>query len=351
MNRQRVRLKDVAEQVGLSVAAVSMALSGNPRIGAETAAEVRRVADELGYVTNVAGRALRASQTGAIALIVPNTSQHVLDHAYFLHVLTGINEVTTEHDAQLLLSTNSDEFQGEVAYDRVMRAGWVDGAIVTSAAIGDPGVLNLTQNGMPVVLLGRYPELPHAVTVGIDDRAASKAITSHLIRDHGRKALVHISGPLQHRSAKDRKDGFIDACEEFGVQGTVLQGDYEEKAGYELVQDLPRGSFDALVSANDEMAFGAIVRFREEGIDVPEEVAVVGFDDFSVSRVATPSITTVRVPVVAMAREATRLLIDLVGGNGGVPSHTELPVEIVPRESCGCAAADLRISKFKEERN
>jgi DNA-binding LacI/PurR family transcriptional regulator len=334
--RSAVTLRDIAERVGVSVSAVSMALADHPRIGAETKSRVLRAAEELGYVTNAAGRALRVNRVGAVALIVPNTSQHVFGHAYFLHVLTGVNEAANQADVQLLLSTNPDELHGEVAYDRVMRAGWVDGAIVTSAAANDPGISHLVSNGMPVVLLGRFPELPDAVSVGIDDVAASCDATEHLITVHGRRKLVHLSGPLAHRSAMDRRDGFLAACQAHDVDPIVVEGDYSEESGALAAGGLDLAAIDGLVAANDEMAFGAMGALAARGADVPDDVAVIGFDDFGLSRVTTPSISTVHVPTVDMASLATRQLVQLVAGERPAEPHTVVPVHLVLRQSCGC---------------
>lgn len=334
--RASVTLKDIAEQVGVSISAVSMALADHPRIGEETKARVIKAAAELGYVTNAAGRALRLNRVGALALIVPNTSQHVFGHAYFMHVLTGVTQATNEADVQLLLSTNPDEIHGEVAYDRVMRAGWVDGAIVTSAAADDPGVRHLVSNGMPVVLLGRFPELPDAVSVGIDDIQASRLVTEHLIEAHGCRRLVHLSGPLNHRSAQDRRDGFVAACVAHGLEPVIREGDYSEASGALGVRHLDPAGCDGLVAANDEMAFGAMSALAERGVHVPSDVAVVGFDDFGLSRVTSPSITTIRVPTIDMAALATRLLLGLVAGSRPSDLRTVLPVDLVPRKSCGC---------------
>ncbi|TXK19752.1 LacI family DNA-binding transcriptional regulator [Homoserinibacter sp. GY 40078] len=338
-NGRPVTLREVAEASGLSVSAVSMALQDHPRIGRESKERVRRVAAELGYVANSAGRALRARRADAVAVIVPNTSQHVFGHAYFMHVLTGVNDVVIEHDAQLVISTNPDESHGAAAYERVMRSGYVDGAIVTSASIDDPGITRLVASGLPVVLLGRFPHLPEAVSVGVDDRAAERLATEHLIREHGRTDLVHLSGPLDHQTAIDRRDGFLDAVEEAGVSGRVLEGDFSEESGHRLGRVLATTRFDGLVASNDEMAFGAMTELAAAGCRIPDDLVIVGFDDFGLSRVTNPSITTIHVPAESMARLAAEQLFDLVSGSGITGErHAVLPVELVPRGSCGCTA-------------
>jgi DNA-binding LacI/PurR family transcriptional regulator len=339
--RRSVTLRDVANEVGLSVSAVSMALQDHPRIGADAKLRVQAAADRLGYVANTAGRALRARQAGAVALVVPNTGQHVFGHPYFMRVLDGVTSVANANDLHVLISTNPDEQHGRVAYDRVLRSGSVDGAILTSAAIDDRNIDRIVRAGLPIVLLGRYPYLRDAVSVGIDDRAAERRLTEHLILEHGRRHLVHISGPLDHQAGVDRRDGFVEACAAHGTRGTVIEGDFSEGAGAaatgRVLGDMPET--DGIVAANDEMALGAMVVLRSAGRRVPVDLSLVGFDDFGISRVTTPSITTVHVPAERMARLATERLLDLVRGRTLSPedAHTVLEVDLVRRDSCGCA--------------
>jgi DNA-binding LacI/PurR family transcriptional regulator len=291
--------------------------------------------EELGYVTNAAGRALQTRRAGAVALIVPNTSHHVLGHAYFMHVLTGVNEAALERSVQLVLATNADEQNGQAAYDRVLRSGSVDGAIVTSAAAADPGIEHLANSNLPVVLLGRYPHLPEAVSVWTDDVAGSQAATAHLVQQHGRRRLLHISGPLDHRSAIDRRDGFFLACRESGIEPMVLEGDYSEESGAAAVDRLAGAPVDGIVAANDEMAYGALRTLQARGISLPDQVSLIGYDDFGLSRVTTPGISTVHVPAGELARIAAEQLFLLLDGGHPVRSTT-LPVHLELRQSCGC---------------
>ncbi|WIE65085.1 LacI family DNA-binding transcriptional regulator [Curtobacterium sp. MCLR17_036] len=336
-----VTLKDVAAAVGVTSAAASMALSGHERISERTRAAVKQAADELGYVPSSAGRALRSQRADAVALIVPNSSTHVFGHLYFMHVLTGMSTAANAHDAQVIVSTNADTSSGSVAYERVMRSRTADGAIVTSAAIDDDHVQTLVASGLPVVLIGNYPHLDRAVSVGIDDVAATERLVEHLVTVHGRRRLLHVTGTLDHQTGIDRRDGFLRAADEHGLTDvTVVEGDLSEASGAAAVeQALASGAdHDGIVFANDDMAVGGLRVLRRAGVRVPEDVSVVGFDDFGLARVTTPGITTVRVPAEEMGRIATERLFDLVDRR--TPSttgqHTELPVEVVLRGSCGC---------------
>lgn len=325
-----VTLRDVAREDGtLSVSAVSMALHDHPRIGTESKIRVRQAVADLGYFANSAGRALRVRRAGAVALIVPNTSQHVFGHAYFMHVLTGVTDVAKEHDCQLVISTNPGERHGQAAYARVTRSGSFDGAIVTSAAANDDNIDRLVRTGLPVVLLGSFPRLSDAITVGVDDRAAGRLATEHVMREHGRRSLVHVSGPLDHQTAADRRDEFVETCAAYGVSGTIIEGDFSEESGRAAAGAILAlgGDVDGLVVANDEMAFGVMTALIEAGVDVPRQISIIGFDDFGLSRVTTPSISTVHVPAERLARLATERLLAIVDGTGvdRKDAHTVLP--------------------------
>ncbi|WP_375387646.1 LacI family DNA-binding transcriptional regulator [uncultured Amnibacterium sp.] len=340
-----VTLKDVAERVGVTPAAVSMALSGSTRISTSTADRIRETAAQLGYVPSSAAKALRSHRSGAIALIVPNSTQHVFGHAYFMHVLTGVSSAANERDVQVLVSTSASEASGLTAYERVMRSRTADGAIVTSAAIGDPNIERLAASGLPIVLLGNYPELPRTTSVGWDDVGASRAATTHLLREHGRRRLLHVTGPLDHQTAVDRRDGFLAAVRAAGLEAdaSVVEGDFSERSGFDALAGLRFGSagFDAVVFANDDMAFGGLQSLRRQGLQVPEDVALIGFDDFGLSRTTDPGITTMHVQAEEVARIAAERLFALVDAPQSDATRDDLPVTLIRRGSCGCPRQDV----------
>jgi LacI family transcriptional regulator len=336
-----VTLTHVASLVGVSPSAVSMALADHPRIGATTKERVRAAAQQLGYVTNSAGRALRAQTSGSIALVVPNTARHVFGHAYFMHLLVGVTDVSNERDFHVIIATNPDEQRGVAAYERVLRSRAADGAIVASAAVTDRHLNRLVDSGLPVVLLGRFPHLPDAVSVGVDDVTAAAQATEHLIKDHQARHVVHISGPMDHQSAIDRYEGFRQALTAHGLPHPrkVLTGDYSEESGRLAAHRLldSQEKFDAVFAANDEMAYGAMVELHAGGRNVAADVRLMGYDDFGLSRLTSPSISTMRVPAEELARLATERLFALIAGS--TPDgerHTTLPVDLVRRGSCGC---------------
>ncbi|MCA1221006.1 LacI family DNA-binding transcriptional regulator [Streptomyces sp. 8L] len=337
--RAGVTLKDVATAVGISQSAVSMALSDHPRISEPRKRAVRAAAARLGYVPNSAGRALRAGRAESIAMVVPQTGRHVFGHPYFMHLLVGVTAEANARDAALMVSTNHDETHGVAAYERVLRSQAASGAIVASASVSDPNVNRMVDAALPVVLIGRFPHLPHAASVGVDEVAGAAAVTRHLVRDHGLTRIAHISGPLDHQTAVDRYEGFRGALAASGrpCTHTLAVGDFSEESGRAGARQVLDSMADlqAVFAANDEMAYGAMLEIRSRGLRVPEDVALAGYDDFGVSRLTTPGITTVRVPARDLGRRAAAVLFGLLDGAPPEPLHTVLPFDLVLRESCG----------------
>lgn len=313
-----------------------MALRGDPKITAETTERVRAAALEIGYVANAAARNLRQQRAGAIAVVVPQSGHHVFGHAYFMCLLQGINDVANERDSVVMISTNADEEHGVAAYERILRSGRSDGVIVASAALGDPYVENVSRSGVPMVLVGDDRSQTGVSTVGIPDAEAAFEATRHLIDVHGHVAIAHISGPVDHQTGRDRLTGFSDAMGRNYDERLVRTGRYDEPSGGEAMASLLASDVDftAVFCANDEMAYAAMERARAAGLAVPGDLAIVGFDDFGLARVVSPSLTTVSVPAAEMGRSATDLLFGLI--EGGRSQHRLVKTELIPRQSCGC---------------
>ncbi|MFI5733330.1 LacI family DNA-binding transcriptional regulator [Kribbella sp. NPDC051587] len=262
--------------------------------------------------------------------MVPNTSDHTFGHLYFMHVLTGLAKVAGRYGSQVIVST-SDGPTG-TAYERVLQSQSADGVIVTSAAVDDPNMAALIASGLPAVLIGNSSG---AISVGIDDVTASETITRHLIDVHACQHLLHVTGTLDHQAGIDRQHGFLQAVHAAGIESSVVEGDLSEPSGAAAVDHLPP-SVDGIVFANDDMAVGALRVLQARGIAVPDQIRLVGFDDFGLSRLTTPTITTVTVPAEEMARLATETLFTLINGQHTPPTQTHLPVTYTHRHSCGC---------------
>jgi DNA-binding LacI/PurR family transcriptional regulator len=254
-----------------------------------------------------------------------------------MQLLVGLSEVLNARGASLLVSTNPDERHGVVAYERVLRSKAGDGAIVASAAVDDVNVLRLVDSGLPVVLVGHYPAIADAVSVAVTDVEGARAVTEHLRLSHGLKNIAHISGPMNHQTSIDRLAGFRAGLGRGAGKALVVAGDFGEESGRQATRELldKQPGLQAIFAANDEMAYGALLELRSRGLRVPGDIALVGYDDFGVSRLTTPALTTVSVPASEVGRRAATRLLDLIEGIAQVGQET-LPVTLTVRESCGC---------------
>ena len=312
-----------------------MALRDHRRISEEARARVQAAATELGYVRNAAGQALREQRAGAIALVVPNTGHHVFSHPYFMHLLEGVNEAANQRDAVVMISTSQDKEHGVAAYERILRSRRTDGAIVASAAVDDPNVKRMATSGLPIVVIGEWGAGAGVSSVALPDRLAAAALCRHLVEAHGHEGIAHISGPVEHQTGRDRLAGYRDVV---GADPTALvrHGAYDEHSGVEAMTSMldDGEKFSAVFCANDEMAYGALQAARTRGVRVPEELAIVGFDDFGLARVLDPPLTTIRAPAREMGRRAAEFLFEVIDGDQ--PRHAVVEVDMVLRRSCGC---------------
>lgn len=336
MTTKQATIKDVASAAGVSTAAASMALRGRGRISDATRDRIKSAATDLGYVGNAAARTLRGNAADAIAVVVPNTGQHVFGHIYFMQLLQGVNEEANRRDAVVMISTNDDLEHGVAAYERILRSGRADGAIIASAALDDADVARMAESGLPMVVVGEVEGLTNVTTIKMPDRMAAAELCRHLVETHDRRRIAHIAGPVAHQTGRDRLAGFRDVLDDTPPD-LVCEGDYSKESGAAGMRELLATGepFDALFCANDEMAYGAMSVAEAAGLRLPGDLAVVGFDDFGLAEVTRPALTTVRVPARRMGRLAAERLFGAIEGRAA-DDVVVVDVELVVRQSCGC---------------
>ena len=339
--QRRQSLGDVARLAGVSLTTASVALSGSPGVAAATRRRVEQAAEQLGYVPDSAGRSLRSRRAGALAVVVPHSTRHFFSHPVLVDLLEGVMSVANEQDLITIVSTSATEEDEETAYNRVARGRRADGLIVFSAAATDVHPAQLARAGYPVVIIGRAPLMPNVHSVGLDDVGGGYAATRHLIEVHGTHRIAHISGPLRHQSAVDKRDGYVAALRDAGLTISPrlqVEGDYTEQSGWKAALELLAhlGTFEAVFCANDQMAMGAQQALQEAGAYGPGGIHLVGYDDHPLSQFTRPALTTVAADLVNVGREAAVRLLRLMGGEDVMPPHALLPTRLVVRGSCGC---------------
>ncbi len=336
VTRERPTLEAVARRAGVSRATVSRVVNGSTTVAVAIREAVHQAVAELGYVPNQAARSLVTQRTESIALILPETANRVFsDDLFFPAVIRGVSMELEAADKQLVLMMAGSA----ASHDRVERyamAGHVDGVMFASMHGADPLPGALARLGIPVVCSGR-PMTPAEFPVpyvDVDHVGGVSQAVRHLIGT-GHRRIATIAGPQDMIAGIDRLTGYRDTLREAGLAERVDFGDFTRESGLRamrrLLADDPR--LDAVFVASDMMAHGALQALKDAGRRVPADVAVVGFDDFEISRLSDPPLTTVRQPVVDMGRTMARQMLGLVNGKHDVPDAVVLPTELVVRAS------------------
>ncbi|WP_338089855.1 GH1 family beta-glucosidase [Nonomuraea basaltis] len=326
---KRPTLETVAARAGVSRATVSRVVNGEASVSPVAREAVLRVVRELGYVPNAAARSLVTRRTNAIALVlsVPRQGGDQLTAAvaqYVTSLLEGAGKQIT-----LMLADTAESHRRIVQH---VEARLVDGVVLLPPDRGDTLAERLSRTGVPIVLLGKPAIASMVPYADVDNAGGAQAATQHLL-SRGRRRIGMICGPLDLVAMQDRMAGHRTALGRAGLQPLLALADLTRSSGAvatrRLLGDEP--ALDAVFAASDQLAIGALQAAREAGRRVPEDLAIVGFDDIDAASATTPGLTTVRVPVADQALAVARLLLSRLEGR-----HTEsvvLPARVVVRDS------------------
>lgn len=329
-------LESVAARAGVSRATAGRVLSGATTVGEQARAAVLQAAKDLHYVPNRAARSLMTRRSDSIAFVVAETEDRFFADPYFALVLRGAHAVVAEHDMQLVFTVLGRDGADRERFERFALGGHLDGAVLVSLHGDDPLPERLRRAGVPVALSGR-PFAADADTppyVASDNVGGAMAAV-RLLAGLGRRRIATITGPLDMSVSIDRFDGFrAELAAHDAVDAGSADGDFSTDGGRRAMEELLAAdpAIDAVFAANDLMAIGAIQALTAAGRRVPEDVAVVGFDDSPVAASSRPALTTVRQPMVEIGRALAGLLLTQIA-SGEPPPPIVLPAEIVRRDS------------------
>ncbi|WP_344589205.1 LacI family DNA-binding transcriptional regulator [Actinomadura vinacea] len=329
----RPTLEEVAARAGVGRGTVSRVINGSPRVSEEAREAVLAAIDELGYVPNRAARTLVTRRTDTVALVVAESEQRVFDEPFFAGIIRGISRELNDTGLQLLLAlARSPEEYARLG--NYLTGQHVDGVLLTSLHGDDPLPAKLEAGGVPTVLGGRPLGLSPVSYVDVDNRHGAREAVEHLLRG-GRRRIATIAGPQDMGVGVDRLAGYRDALAGAGLPELVVYGDFSEASGVaaaaELLERDPE--LDALFAADDPMALGAMRVLKKHGRRIPEDVAVIGFEDSASAPIADPPLTTVHQSVEEMGRRMARLLISRIQGVALADPVVILQPHLVVRES------------------
>ena len=327
-------LEEVASAAGVSRSTVSRVVNGSPLVREDVAAHVKKAIERMGYIPNRAARSLVNRQTMAIALIVPEDTSRFFGDPFFAAIVQGITHRLESSDYVLTLQLASPTAPSAKTM-RYLLGGNVDGAIVVSHHSGDEFFTRLDER-MPVVFGGRPfdPEHHPSTFVDVDNTAGGALATSYLV-DLGRQRIATITGPDNMQAAVDRSEGWRRSLREAGLPDDLsAMGDFTRAGGAAAMRELLERDphLDAVFAASDLMASGAIAVLRERGVRVPDDVAVVGYDDSPAAISDEITITTVHQPSYEMGARMADVMLSLLSGD--VPERESiLPTRLITRQS------------------
>lgn len=329
-------LEEVAAHAGVGRGTVSRVINNAAGVKESTRLAVQRAIEELGYVPNLAARSLAGRRADAVALVLTEPDWRQFAEPFFSETVRSLGDVLAGTGMQLMLTLVRSETERQ-RFLEYARGGRVDGVLLMSVHAGDRLPDMLAEARLPTVMLGRRSGEEYVSYVDVDNLGGARSAVSHLLK-LGRRAIATITGPLDMYVAQCRLRGYQDALELAGLKGArslVAESDFTQEGGRRAMVELleRHQEIDGVLAASDTSAAGALQALHAAGRRVPEDVAVIGFDDFSLAQRTEPRLTTVRQPVEEMGRAMIRLLLEEMEEPSVAWRHVILRTELVVRDS------------------
>jgi len=325
-----ITIKDIAKMAKVAPSTVSRALNNKGRMSDATRERIRQLARELGYHPNINAKGLATNKTGNIGIVINKRHSPEGFYDFYGTIIVGVEEVIEKQGYHLIFSSTD----GGPSAPRCVKERRVDGVIFMGCDISKELILSL--NDIPLVLVDNH--LDGVNSIAIDNEGGAYKAVEYLIK-LGYRKIGFIAERLSDLSFKERFEGYKAALKEYGLEyhaDLVAEGLIPPEHGYVAMKKLlKRGTPPAVFAANDSTAAGAIKAIKENGLRVPDDIAVIGFDDGPTALHTVPLLTTVRVFREKMARVAAKRLMELIENPDQPPIQLRLPTELVIRESCG----------------
>lgn len=336
----RATIEDVAKEARVSTATISRVINGTGQVSENTRQRVLIAIKELNYIPHGAARDLARRKKQIIGLTIPGTIT-----PYYSSLLNGIDKSLTDNGYSLLIHVNHDYDQikhdEEMGYETPeLGEHNTDGLLIFTDSVADNMIVQLYQRGFPMVLLHRAsPENTDIPCITLDNQTGVRELMSHLIVNCGHRRIAHLRGPENNMDAQEREATYCQMLLEYGIQvDPQLIGESKftsSDARTTVLKWLEEGvEFDAIFAGDDNAAVGAMTALRSAGKRIPEDVAVVGFNDDQMAAYLSPPLTTLRADTEGVGFQAAEQLVRQIKGES-TESMTQLPAQLIVRESCG----------------
>jgi LacI family transcriptional regulator len=327
-------LEDIAEKSGYSRSTVSRVINGEPGVSKKARHEITKVIKTLNFHPNRAARALATGKINTIGLLIPETVKFIFTDPYFQLLAQGISKACEDNDYALLLWLAEPEIERS-SIKKYLNHGIVDGFIAASINFDEPMIDTLLESNLPFVIIGRHAYEFDMNFVDLDNLAGAEFATQHLI-DRGYKRIATITGPQDMFVGAERLTGYFNVLHANGLvidDEMILEGDFSQESGYTCAKQLLDHHPDAIFAASDVMAIGAMHAITDAGMRIPENVAVIGFDDLPLAAKQNPPLTTIHQPIHQMGYIAVQTLWKAMDNPDGEVFQTIIRPNLVVRQS------------------
>jgi LacI family repressor for deo operon, udp, cdd, tsx, nupC, and nupG len=329
---ENMKMSDVAKLANVSPATVSRVLSHPEMVSVETRKKVLGVINQVNYKPHIVARQFRTKETKIILVVVPDITS-----AFFSKVLRGIEHVAVNHGYQVILGDTENDIEREKEYINLLLQKQADGMVLLTARLNKTNLEEIS-NHFPMVLACEYIEGLSIPTVSIDNISSARKATEHLIK-LGHTKIAHITGTINVILSRDRMRGYQQAMmsHDLDIDSAYIQeGDFSFESGYNQMLKLLalENPPTAVFAFNDDMAMGAIKAVKDSGLNVPKDLAVVGFDNIKMSSVHEPNLTTIDQPKYEIGKKAMEMLIKLINKESIHKKKIVMKDELIIRESC-----------------
>lgn len=331
---RQLTLEDIGKLAGVSRATVSRVINNYPHITTEVRERVQSVISQTGYRPNKIAQSLVSNKTGVIGLVIPHVAGTILTNPYFLHLINSITSATNQNDLTLALFLFHSTDEEDRIAKSIFNTNFVDGVIITADRREDSFVKQLVDHGIPLAYVGKPEPGVHVPYVNVDNENGGYLATEHLI--HRNRRRIAMITALYNTAGDDRYAGYQQALAAYNIpfdERLIAEGDFSQHSGYVAMQHLLDEAPDAVFASSDLMAIGAQRAIREAGLRIPDDIAMVGFDDLPQAAIAEPALTTIRQPIEQLGPIAIDILQAAIDHTSDMVESRVLPVELVVRST------------------
>ncbi|CAM4085834.1 LacI family transcriptional regulator [Paenibacillus alkaliterrae] len=329
---KNISIKDVAKHANVSTATVSHVINGTRFVSEETKRKVHQAMDDLNYRINSVARSLRSRKSHVIAFLAPILASETSNY-FFMSVAAGIQSVLKQHQYHLVLSDSHEEEQFESNEIRMLGSQMIDGLIMAPASreldyerlFGD----------YPVVYLDRVPNNSYRDFVVVDNKTVSKEAVQMLI-GNGHKRIAYISGPHTLTTTEERHAGYLEALSEAGLAADselISIGEVSLNSGYKITESLLKQQPTAIFVTDNVMAMGVMFYLQEKKISVPEQIAVIAYDEFQWTRITSPPLTVIEQPAFELGVKAAEVMLERIDDPEAPMQEHRLTANLIVRHS------------------